>query len=93
MQKKGLGAYEEVREARRAGLRGLFEDRERNEWMRGLSEEEIQKTKDGYRRWIEDGPGAAATAETTINGGDNGAEGADGAASSGGNVDVVMSGA
>ena len=65
-RKRGLGAYEEVKQERKRGLQALFDNRERNEWMKGLQDMEIEKTRATFESWIKDGPavleGDAATA-------------------------------
>jgi len=84
VQKKGLGAYKEVSEARKKGLESLVEDKERNEWMRDMSDEKIEKTKEEFNRWIKDGPRSEATnGDRRRIGGLDGADDAD---------DAVMSG-
>ena len=57
-RKRGLTAYEEIKHQRRRGLKSLFENKEKNEWMKGMDEEEIEKAKGKFERWIRDGPQA-----------------------------------
>ena len=56
VRRRGLGAYEEVIEQRKRGVEALFEKKERNEWMKGIEEAEIERTKDTFQRWIKHGP-------------------------------------
>ncbi|KAL9101497.1 MAG: hypothetical protein Q9163_003245 [Psora crenata] len=58
VRKRGLGAYDEIREQRRKGMEALVEGKERNAWMKEMEDGEIQKTKDRFRRWVKDGPTA-----------------------------------
>lgn len=71
--KRGLGAYEEVREARKRGFEAFVGDREKNEWMRETGEEEIRKVKEAYESWIRDGPPPPVEDEVEVEGGLDGA--------------------
>lgn len=59
VQKRGLGAYNEAKETRKKGLEAVFESREKNEWMKALGEEEVEKTKRDFSKWMSEGPAAA----------------------------------
>ena len=70
-RKRGLGAYEEVKQQRKKGMESLFNSKERNGWMKGLDHTEIEKTKSTFHDWIKDGPAvlggdAAAAPETEV---------------------------
>ena len=79
-RKRGLSAYEEVKERRRRGLKNLFENKERNEWMKGKEEREIEGTKGRFESWIRDGP-------QTLEGGERSA-----VSKEHGEADAIMSG-
>ncbi|KAG8527161.1 uncharacterized protein KY384_008591 [Bacidia gigantensis] len=51
-RKRGSSAYEEAHQKRKEGLSDLFENKERNKWMSELKDEDIQKTKDDFQRWL-----------------------------------------
>ena len=55
-QKRGLKGYAEVKEHRKAALKAMTEDKEKNAWMRGRSDAVIEQTNRDYEIWIKDGP-------------------------------------
>ena len=42
-QKKGLGAYDEIKQARKEGLLALEKDKAKNVWLRDTAEGEVEK--------------------------------------------------
>lgn len=53
-----MGAYEKVRKERKKGLESLFESRERNAWMKGMSEDDVEGVKRRFDQWVKEGPQA-----------------------------------
>ncbi len=55
---RGIQGVESKKEERRAGFEEKFVMN--NGWMRGLSKDVVDKKKEGFARWMRDGPGAVA---------------------------------
>ena len=55
-QKRGLGAYAETKKSRTAGLKALTEDKSKNLWMSGLSDEAIDQINQNFEIWMKEGP-------------------------------------
>lgn len=65
-RKRGLGAYEELKQQRTQGLERLVNSKESNKWMQKQSEEEIAKTKERFQAWIRDGPSVEEAEDTVM---------------------------
>ena len=55
-QKKGLGAYEEIKQARKKGLKALVEDKDKNVWLKDATEGEAQNRIEEFVQWLKVGP-------------------------------------
>ena len=54
-QQRGLSAYEEIKQARKKGLKALVEDKAKNGWLRNAAEGEVEKMGKEFREWIQPG--------------------------------------
>ena len=55
-QKKGLTGYDEIKQARSAGLKALVENEEKNVFSRDATEGQTETMNAEFRRWITEGP-------------------------------------
>ena len=58
-RKRGLGNYEEIKKNRKEGLESLVESKEKNAWLKDAGEEDVEKTKEDFVKWMKMGPPGA----------------------------------
>ena len=65
-RKKGLGAYEELKQKRKEGFERLVNSKEMNPWMNRSSEDEVKAMKETFEAWIKSGPANGAAHDAVM---------------------------